>query len=90
MTSPPKQAKFAPNPKGGAPIIDGSALRGALERLQMKRKNELEMLGWCVLNPSHALKAFLRDFGVNATAHSDYVRKHLHQKGQKGQEHITD
>ena len=48
------------------------------------------VLVWCVLNPFHVSKAFLRDFGVNATAHSDYVRKHLHQKGQKGQEHVTD
>ncbi len=51
---------------------------------------ECETPVWCALNPFHVSKAFLRDFGANATAHSDYVRKNLHQKGQKGQEHVTD
>ena len=47
-------------------------------------------LVWGVQNPFQVSKAFLRDFGANANAHSDYVRKHLHQNGQKGQEHPTD
>ncbi|MBQ9367938.1 MAG: hypothetical protein IJT83_09175 [Victivallales bacterium] len=47
-------------------------------------------LVWYPLNPFQVSKAFLREFGANATAHSDYVRKHLHQNDQKGQEHATD
>ncbi|MBQ9366146.1 MAG: bifunctional homocysteine S-methyltransferase/methylenetetrahydrofolate reductase [Victivallales bacterium] len=49
-----------------------------------------QRLAWWSLNPFQVPKAFLRDLGVNETAHSDYVRKHLHQNDQKGQEDVTD
>jgi len=35
-------------------------------------------------------EGFLKDFGVNATAHSDYARKHLRQNASKGRENVTD
>ena len=41
-------------------------------------------LALCLVNPFRFSPAFWRDFGANATKHSDYVRKHLRQNAQKG------
>ena len=47
-------------------------------------------LVWCVLNSVRISQAFLRQFGANATKHSDYVRKHLRQNAQKGCENVMN
>ena len=48
------------------------------------------MLVWCVLNSVRVSQAFLRQFGANATKHSDYVWKHLRQNAQKGRENVMN